>query len=84
MVTLNCPECDEPILPGETTSAMHIVLDVASRTVTSMPAHVECLLRPVMSHYLQQCTCYVPGRSLREEARATQQAMHAFAVKQWN
>jgi hypothetical protein len=40
------------------------------------PVHLECHLRSTMSHAMKQCGCYVPGRSLRDEARATLVALN--------
>jgi len=44
--------------------------DAGEWVTTVLPWHLECELRPALSHWVRQCPCYVPGRSLREEARA--------------
>jgi len=82
MTGIRCPECNEPILASDDVRLRAVLL--APGITSHRPAHVECLVRPVMSHFLRQCACYAPDRSVREEARATMAALRKLSVRQWN
>jgi hypothetical protein len=70
-----CLECEEPILDGDRGMVMPFV-------GAWSPMHLECYMRGTMSHSFKQCRCYVPRRSLREEAKATLEALNAERAKQ--
>lgn len=72
-----CMHCDEPIKPDNRGLLMGAIDLVDGETVYSIrPAHLECDLRGIFSHIYQPCHCFVPNRSLREEARATLTAIN--------
>jgi len=78
-----CLECEEPILDGDRGMVMPFVHDRNGVAVgTWAPMHLECYLRGTMSHLYEQCRCYVPGRSLREEARATLGAINVARAEE--
>ena|ERR1700761_5729618 len=73
-----CLECHEKIEPGDRGLVVPLIhLDEQGQwTTTPYPVHLECHLRSTCSHYYEQCHCYVPGRSVREEARGTLEAIN--------
>jgi hypothetical protein len=77
-----CLDCDELIEDGD--RGLLMAADVTDPSVpwgyawVTRAVHLECHLRSTMSHVVQQCRCFVPGRSLRDEARAT-----LVAVNEW-
>lgn len=78
-----CLECEEPILDGERGVIMPFVYTRNGEPVSAWePMHLECYLRGTMSHQYEQCRHYVPGRSLREEAKATLAAINAQRTEQ--
>lgn len=74
-----CLECSEPIEDGDRGL---VVPYVSGKSATWQPVHLECHLRGTMSHQYKQCHCYVPDRSVRDEARATLVAVNAQRAEQ--
>lgn len=74
-----CLHCGEPIEARDRGLMMSAVIekDLAGDWIAKIyPVHLECDLRSTLSHIFQQCHCFVPDRSLRDEARATLDAIN--------
>jgi hypothetical protein len=69
-----CLHCDEPIADGDRGLLMPVR---STDRVEIRPVHLECDLRSTLSHWMRQCRCFVPDRGLRDEARATLEAVNA-------
>lgn len=77
-------ECAELIAAGERGVVMPCagVAEDGTPVGRWVPMHLECYLRGTASHQYEQCGCYVPGRSVRDEARATLVAINADRAEQ--
>jgi hypothetical protein len=79
-----CLECVDPIEDGDRGLLMALMVAAPGESINGSrgwnagPVHLECHLRSTMSHVVRQCRCFVPDRSLRDEARAT-----LVAVNEW-